>query len=146
MLTITPIFKIAILKRVNLYSPEHHLKVIKFIKNDRINALNILARDEQFYSSKGGPLCDFFQFLAGWNPAILLCYQTTTTITTRPITSTAIRQQQQRPPKKRKEAFKNIKALLHIVKMVYSWVSLVWASVQEAFLTRKSVCYSNNRL
>ena len=43
--------------------------MVKFAKNDRLDALIVLARDEQFFfplknDPKGGPLDDFFNFLA----------------------------------------------------------------------------------
>ena len=41
-----PIFKIAILRRGNFFSPEGRSKVVKFAKNDRLDALIILASDE----------------------------------------------------------------------------------------------------
>jgi hypothetical protein len=43
-----PIFKIAILRREKIFSPERRSKVVKFAKNDRLDALIILARDERF--------------------------------------------------------------------------------------------------
>ena len=49
-------------------SPERRSKVLKFAKNDRLDVLIILAKDEQFLFSlendpKGGPLDDFFSIL-----------------------------------------------------------------------------------
>ena len=46
---------------------------------DRLDALIVLVRDEQFYFSleinpKGGPLDDFSHFLCGWNPTIFLVF------------------------------------------------------------------------
>ena len=46
LLTITPIFKIAILRRENCFSPECRSKVAKFVKNDRLDVLIVLAKDE----------------------------------------------------------------------------------------------------
>ena len=43
-----PIFKIVILRRENFFSPKRRSKVAKFAKNDRLDALIILAKDEQF--------------------------------------------------------------------------------------------------
>ena len=43
-----PIFNIAILRRENFFSPERRSKVVKFVKNDRLDSLIILARDERF--------------------------------------------------------------------------------------------------
>ena len=43
-----PIFKIAILRRQRFFSPERRSKVIKFAKNDPLDALIVLARDEPF--------------------------------------------------------------------------------------------------
>ena len=43
-----PIFKIAILRRENFFSPERRSKVVKFAKNDRLDVLIVVARDEQF--------------------------------------------------------------------------------------------------
>ena len=56
-----------ILRRENFFSPERRSKVFKFAKNDRLDAVIILARDERIFFSlendlKGGPLDDFFQF------------------------------------------------------------------------------------
>ena len=42
-----PIFKIAILRREKIFSPERRSKVVKFAKNDRLDVLIILAKDEQ---------------------------------------------------------------------------------------------------
>jgi hypothetical protein len=36
------------LRREKIFSPEGRSKVVKFAKNDRLDALTILARDEQF--------------------------------------------------------------------------------------------------
>ena len=63
----SPIFKILILRRKIYFSPERRSKVVKFAKNDRLDALIVLARDEQFLfflenDPKGGPLHDFFPF------------------------------------------------------------------------------------
>ena len=71
-----PIFKIAILRWENFFSPERRSKVVKFAKNDRLDALIVLARDEQFLFfpwkwSKGGTIGWFF---AGWNPKIWLVF------------------------------------------------------------------------
>ena len=61
-----------ILRRENFFSPERRSKVVKFAKNDRLDALNVLARDEQFLFfpwkwSKGGTIGWFFlHFLTGW--------------------------------------------------------------------------------
>ena len=57
-----------ILRRENFFSPERRSKVVKFAKNDRLDVLIVLARDEQFHFSlendpKGGPLEDFSHFL-----------------------------------------------------------------------------------
>ena len=43
-----PIFKNAILRRQRFFSPERRSKVIKFAKNDPLDALIVLARDEPF--------------------------------------------------------------------------------------------------
>ena len=43
-----PIFKIAILSREKFFSPKRHSKVVKFAKNDRLDTLIVLAKDEQF--------------------------------------------------------------------------------------------------
>ena len=43
-----PIFKIAILRRQRFFSPDRRSKVIKFAKNDPLDALIVLARDEPF--------------------------------------------------------------------------------------------------
>ena len=56
-----PIFKIAILRREKIFSPERRSKVVKFAKNDRLEALILLARDEPFLFfpckwSKGGTI------------------------------------------------------------------------------------------
>ena len=37
-----------ILRRENYFCPERRSKVVKFAKNDRLHALIVLARDEQF--------------------------------------------------------------------------------------------------
>ena len=42
------LFKITILRKEKTFSPERRSKVVKFAKNDRIDALIVLARDEQF--------------------------------------------------------------------------------------------------
>ena len=49
--------------------------MLKFEKNDRLDALIVLVRDEQFSfpfenDAKGGPLDDFFYFLAALNNKI----------------------------------------------------------------------------
>ena len=55
------------------FSPERRSKVVKFTKNDRLNALIVLARDERFSFfpwkwSKGGTIGRFYpHFLALWN-------------------------------------------------------------------------------
>merc|ERR1712208_203936 len=75
ILTITPFFKTAILRREKIFSPERRSKVVKFAKNDHLDALIILARDELFYFSlengpKGGPLDDIFSifhFMKSYN-------------------------------------------------------------------------------
>ena len=51
-------------EKETVFSPERRSKVVKFVKNDRVNGLIILARDELFLFSlendpKGGPLDDF---------------------------------------------------------------------------------------
>ena len=72
--------KIAILRRENFFSPVRRSKVVKFTKNDRLNALIVLARDERFSFfpwkwSKGGTIGQFFpHFLALRNLVILLVY------------------------------------------------------------------------
>ena len=43
-----PIFKIQILIWEKIFSPERRSKVAKFSKNDRLDALIVLAKDEQF--------------------------------------------------------------------------------------------------
>ena len=43
-----PIFKIVILRKEKIFGPERRSKVVKFAKNDRLDALIVLARDEQF--------------------------------------------------------------------------------------------------
>ena len=53
--------------------------MFKFAKNDRLDALIVLVRDEQFFVSfennaKGGPLDDFFYFLAALNNKIKQAY------------------------------------------------------------------------
>ena len=53
--------------------------MLKFEKNDRLDALIILVRDEQFCfpyenDAKGGPLDDFFYFLAESNNKIKQAY------------------------------------------------------------------------
>ena len=73
-LTIFFILKIAILRKEKIFSPERRSKVVKFAKNDRLDALIVLARDEQFLFfpwkwSKGGTIGWFFH---GWNLKILL--------------------------------------------------------------------------
>ena len=50
-----------------MFSPERRSKVVKFAKNDRLDVLIVMARDEQFSFSleselKGGPLDDFSPF------------------------------------------------------------------------------------
>ena len=65
-----------ILRRKILFSPERRSKVVKFAKNDRLDALIVLARDEQFLffpwkRFKGGTIGWFF---AGWNPTVLLVF------------------------------------------------------------------------
>ena len=57
-----------------MFSPERRSKVVKFAKNDRLDALILLARDELFLFSlgndpKGGPLDDFY---ASYNPDFML--------------------------------------------------------------------------
>ena len=42
------LLKIAILRKENSFSPERGSKVAKFAKNDGLDALIVLARDEQF--------------------------------------------------------------------------------------------------
>ena len=59
------LLKIAILRMEKNFSPERRSKVVKFAKIDRLDALIVLVRNEQFYfsleiDSKGGPLDDFF--------------------------------------------------------------------------------------
>ena len=66
ILTITPIFKSVILRRKNSFSPERRSKVGEFAKNDRLNALIVLVRDEQFSFfpwkwSKGGTIGWFWR-------------------------------------------------------------------------------------
>ena len=51
-----PIFKIMILRKENFFSPERRSKVVKFAKNDHLDALIVLI------DPKGGPLDDFFPF------------------------------------------------------------------------------------
>ena len=53
-----------------MFSPERSSKVAKFAKNDRFDALIVLAKDEPFFyfslenDPKGGPLDDFlFNFV-----------------------------------------------------------------------------------
>ena len=62
-----PIGKIMILRKQMIFSAEYGSKVVKFSKNDRLDMLILLARDEQFLfphwkRSKGGPLEDFSYF------------------------------------------------------------------------------------
>ena len=73
------LFKIVILRREKMFIPERCSKVVKFAKNERLGVLMILARDERIIFapwkwSKGGPLDDFFHFLARWTTAILLIF------------------------------------------------------------------------
>ena len=42
------LLKITILRRGKLFSPERCSKVVKFVKNDHLDVLIVLARDEQF--------------------------------------------------------------------------------------------------
>ena len=63
-----PIFKIEILSREKIFSPQRRSKVVKFAKNYRLDALIVLARDEQFLYfpwkwSKGGAIRWFFPIL-----------------------------------------------------------------------------------
>ena len=44
-----PIFKFAILSMNKLFSPERRSKVVKFAKNDPLDTLIVIARDEQFF-------------------------------------------------------------------------------------------------
>ena len=62
-----PIFKIAFLRRENSLSPERCSKVVKFAKNDRLDTLIVLARDEHFSlvnDPKGGPLDKYCHFIS----------------------------------------------------------------------------------
>ena len=62
-----PIFKIAFLRSRNFFSPERRSKVVKFAKNDPLDTLIVMARDEQFLFFpwkwfKGGTIGWFFSF------------------------------------------------------------------------------------
>ena len=51
-----------ILRREKFFGPERRSKGVKFAKNDRLDALIVLARDERFYIAlENNPLDDFFQ-------------------------------------------------------------------------------------
>ena len=69
-----------ILRREKIFGPERRSKVVKFVKNDRLEMLIILARDAQFQFSlendpKGGPLGDFFlHSYTGLNSTIFFFY------------------------------------------------------------------------
>ena len=69
-----------ILRSENFCSPERRSKVVKFAKNDRLDVLIVLARDEQFLLfpwkwSKGGTIWWIFShFLTWWDPTILIFY------------------------------------------------------------------------
>ena len=59
-----PISKIAILRRQRFFSPERRSKVVNFAKNDRLESLIVLAKNERYIfslenGSKGVPLNDF---------------------------------------------------------------------------------------
>ena len=71
-----PIFKIVILRKENFFNPECGSKVVKFSKSDRLDALIILARDEQFLFfhwklSKGGTIGWFLPIFYCLKPCIL---------------------------------------------------------------------------
>ena len=72
-----PIFKIAILRRQRFFSPERRSKVIKFAKNDPLDALIVLARDEPFLFSplKTIQRGDHWSIFFRSNPTILLVFQ-----------------------------------------------------------------------
>ena len=64
------------MRRENFFSPEYCSKVVKFAKKDCLDALIVLARNEQFLFlpwkwSKGGTIGWFF---AEWNPTILIVF------------------------------------------------------------------------
>ena len=64
-----PISKITILRREKIVSSERHLKMVKFAKNDHLDVLIVLARDEQFLLppwkwSKGGTIRLFFSIFS----------------------------------------------------------------------------------
>ena len=50
-----------ILRGENFFSPERGSKVVKYAKNDRLDTLIVLAKDERilFFDLKGGPFDDF---------------------------------------------------------------------------------------
>ena len=69
----------AILSWEKKFSPEGRSKVVKFAKIDRLDALIVLVRNEQFYfsleiDSKGGPLDDFFTFSLRMKPLFFSCF------------------------------------------------------------------------
>ena len=60
--------KIVIVRKEHFFSPERRSKVAKFAKNDRLDVLIVVARDEQFLFfpwklSKGGTIGWFFSIL-----------------------------------------------------------------------------------
>ena len=70
------LLKIAILRGKKFFSPERGSKVVMFEKNDRLDVVIVVSRDEQFLFfpwkwSKGGTIGWFF---AGWNSTILLIF------------------------------------------------------------------------
>ena len=48
ILTITPFSKSRFVEGKTFFSPERRSKVVKFTKNDRLDPLIVLARDERF--------------------------------------------------------------------------------------------------
>ena len=64
----SPHFQNRDFEKRNFFSPERRSKVVKFTKNDRLDALIVLARDERFSFfpwkwSKGGTIGQFFPHL-----------------------------------------------------------------------------------
>ena len=71
-----PIFKIAILRRQRFFSPERRSKVIKFAKNDPLDALIVLARDEpfSFFPLKTIQRGDHWRIFLQSDPTILIVF------------------------------------------------------------------------
>ena len=78
-LKIVSLLKIAILRMEKNFRPEGRSKVVKFAKIDRLDALIVLVRDEQFLFfpwnwSKGGTIRWFFTFSLRMKPYLFLFF------------------------------------------------------------------------